>query len=163
MPLAAGTKIGRYVISSPLGKGGMGEVYLARETKLDRNVALKILPPELAINRDRMVRFIQEAKAAAALNHPHVAHVYEIGEHEGLTKTNIPSIIGFSLNVFFQAIEHKNIMICRYYINALRLIPILFPFPLQLTHKISGQFRFCITRPLGTMLVHLIQIKFDLA
>ena len=84
MPLAAGTKIGRYEIRSQLGKGGMGEVYLAKDAKLDRNVALKILPAELAVNRERMLRFVQEAKAAAALNHPNVAHVYEIGEHEGL-------------------------------------------------------------------------------
>jgi serine/threonine protein kinase/tetratricopeptide (TPR) repeat protein len=84
MPLTVGTKIGRYEILSQLGKGGMGEVYLARDTKLDRNVALKILPAELAVNHERMLRFIQEAKAAAALNHPNVAHVYEIGEHEGL-------------------------------------------------------------------------------
>src|SRR6266536_1236773 len=84
MPLTRGTKIGRYEILSQIGKGGMGEVYLARDTKLDRNIALKILPAELAVNRERMVRFVQEAKAAAALNHPHVAHVYEIGEHDGL-------------------------------------------------------------------------------
>lgn len=84
MPLAIGTKIGRYEIRSQLGKGGMGEVYLAKDTKLDRKVALKILPAELAVNRERMLRFVQEAKAAAALNHPNVAHVYEIGEHEGL-------------------------------------------------------------------------------
>ena len=84
MPLDAGTKFGRYEILSQLGKGGMGEVYLARDTKLDRNVALKILPAELAVNRERMLRFVQEAKAAAALNHPNVAHVYEIGEHDGL-------------------------------------------------------------------------------
>ncbi len=84
MPLNAGTKIGRYEILSQLGKGGMGEVYLARDSKLDRNVALKILPAELALNRERMLRFVQEAKAAAALNHPNVAHVYEIGEHDGL-------------------------------------------------------------------------------
>src|SRR6266536_3498910 len=84
MPLTRGTKIGRYEILSQIGKGGMGEVYLARDTKLDRNIALKILPAELAVNRERMVRFVQEAKAAAALNHPHVAHVYEIGEHRGL-------------------------------------------------------------------------------
>ncbi|MGH9931763.1 MAG: protein kinase domain-containing protein [Pyrinomonadaceae bacterium] len=84
MPLAAGTQFGRYEILSQLGKGGMGEVYLAKDTKLDRNVALKILPAELAVNRERMLRFVQEAKAAAALNHPNVAHVYEIGEHDGL-------------------------------------------------------------------------------
>lgn len=84
MPLAAGTKLGRYEIVSQLGVGGMGEVYLAKDVKLDRHVALKILPAELAVSHDRMIRFVQEAKAAAALNHPNVAHVYEIGEHDGL-------------------------------------------------------------------------------
>ncbi len=84
MSLAAGTKFGRYEILSQLGKGGMGEVYLAKDLKLDRNVALKILPAELASSRERMLRFVQEAKAAAALNHPNVAHVYEISEHDGL-------------------------------------------------------------------------------
>jgi serine/threonine protein kinase/Flp pilus assembly protein TadD len=61
----------------------MGEVYLALDTKLDRNVALKILPPDLALHRNRMERFVREAKAAAALNHPNIAHVYEIGETDG--------------------------------------------------------------------------------
>ena len=59
-------------------------MYLAKDTKLDRHVALKILPADLAFSRERMLRFVQEAKAAAALNHPNVAHVYEIGEHDGL-------------------------------------------------------------------------------
>jgi len=84
MGLAAGAKLGRYEILSQIGKGGMGEVYLAKDTKLDRNVALKVLPAELASSRERMLRFVQEAKAAAALNHPNVAHVYEISEHDGL-------------------------------------------------------------------------------
>jgi serine/threonine protein kinase/Tol biopolymer transport system component len=84
MSLETGSKFGRYEILSQLGKGGMGEVYLAKDTKLDRRVALKILPAELAASRERMLRFVQEAKAAAALNHPNVAHVYEVGEHEGL-------------------------------------------------------------------------------
>src|SRR2546422_4883821 len=83
MTLGAGTKLGRYEIRSKIGEGGMGEVYLARDTKLDRKVALKILPAELASNRDRMERFVREAKAAAALNHPNIAHIYEIGEHDG--------------------------------------------------------------------------------
>src|SRR3989442_2047379 len=61
----------------------MGEVNLAKDTKLDRKVALKILPSELATNQDRMRRFTQEAKAAAALNHPNIAHIYEIGESQG--------------------------------------------------------------------------------
>ena len=83
MTLAPGTKLGRYEVRSKIGAGGMGEVYLAQDTKLDRRVALKILPAELAANQDRMRRFVQEAKAAAALNHPNIAHIYEIGESEG--------------------------------------------------------------------------------
>jgi serine/threonine protein kinase/Flp pilus assembly protein TadD len=83
MTFSAGTRIGRYEIRAQLGVGGMGEVYLAQDTKLDRKVALKILPPEVAANQDRMRRFTQEAKAAAALNHPHIAHIYEIGEADG--------------------------------------------------------------------------------
>src|SRR5438876_3786404 len=84
MPLPAGTKLGRYETRSKIGEGGMGEVYLALDTKLDRKVALKILPAEVASNRDRMERFIQEAKAAAVLNHPNIAHIYEIGESDGV-------------------------------------------------------------------------------
>src|SRR6266446_2509336 len=80
MTIIAGTQLGHYTIISQLGAGGMGEVYLAHDTKLDRKVALKVLPAEVAANRDRMERFVREAKAAAALNHPHIAHIYEIGE-----------------------------------------------------------------------------------
>jgi eukaryotic-like serine/threonine-protein kinase len=83
MPLDAGTKIGRYEIRSKIGEGGMGEVYLAEDTKLQRRVALKILPGDVAANKNRMRRFNQEATAAAALNHPNIAHVYEIDEIEG--------------------------------------------------------------------------------
>jgi len=77
-----GARLGRYEIKNQLGAGGMGEVYLAQDTKLDRKVALKILPADLAANQDRMRRFVQEAKAAAALNHPNIAHIYEVGEAE---------------------------------------------------------------------------------
>jgi serine/threonine protein kinase/tetratricopeptide (TPR) repeat protein len=83
MSIATGTRLGRYEIRSKIGEGGMGEVYLAQDTKLDRKVALKILPADLAANQDRMRRFVQEAKAAAALNHPNIAHIYEIGEAHG--------------------------------------------------------------------------------
>jgi serine/threonine protein kinase len=72
--IGAGTKLGRYEIGSKIGEGGMGEVYLAQDIKLDRKVALKILPAELAADQDRIWRFTQEAKAAAALNHPNIAH-----------------------------------------------------------------------------------------
>ena len=83
MTLEPGTKLGRYEIRAKIGAGGMGEVYLAQDTKLDRKVALKILPADLASNQDRMRRFVQEAKAAAALNHPNIATIHEIGEHDG--------------------------------------------------------------------------------
>jgi eukaryotic-like serine/threonine-protein kinase len=81
--LAANTTLSHYRIVSKIGAGGMGEVYLAEDTKLDRKVALKILPLDLNANQDRMRRFVQEAKAAAALNHPNIAHIYEIGEDGG--------------------------------------------------------------------------------
>ena len=81
--LIAGTRLGRYEILSTLGEGGMGEVYLAQDTQLDRQVALKILPADVASNRDRMERFIREAKSAAALSHPNIAQIFEIGEHGG--------------------------------------------------------------------------------
>ena len=80
MTLPAGSKLGRYEIRSKIGEGGMGEVYLALDTKLGRKVALKILPADLASNQDRMRRFTQEAKAASALNHPNILTIYEIDE-----------------------------------------------------------------------------------
>jgi eukaryotic-like serine/threonine-protein kinase len=85
--LTPGTKLGRYEIRSKIGEGGMGEVYLAEDTRLHRKVALKVLPTELAANKDRMRRFQQEAQAAAALNHPNIAHIYEIGEGRGRSPT----------------------------------------------------------------------------
>src|SRR6266446_2550773 len=84
MTLSAGTHLGRYEIRSKIGAGGMGEVYLAEDMRLHRKVALKILPMNVAANHDRMRRFEQEATAAAALNHPNIAHIYEIGEAEGV-------------------------------------------------------------------------------
>src|SRR5438132_11432326 len=84
MTIVIGTRLGRYEIRSKIGAGGMGEVYLAEDTQLHRKVALKVLPAEVGSNQDRMRRFNQEATAAAALNHPHIAHIYEIGESEGM-------------------------------------------------------------------------------
>jgi serine/threonine protein kinase/tetratricopeptide (TPR) repeat protein len=80
----AGQQMGSYKILSLLGSGGMGEVYLARDSRLDRTVALKILPAQAASDQDRMRRFIREARAASALKHPNVTHIYEIGESEGI-------------------------------------------------------------------------------
>ena len=84
MTIESESKLGRYEIHSKLGEGGMGEVYLAEDTRLHRKVALKILPADLASNKDRMRRFEQEANAAAALNHPNIAHIYEIDEADGV-------------------------------------------------------------------------------
>jgi serine/threonine protein kinase len=78
-----GSLLNQYKILAPIGKGGMGEVFLAQDTKLDRKVALKILPSEFAANADRMNRFVREAKAASALNHPNIITIYEIGESNG--------------------------------------------------------------------------------
>src|SRR5881396_3501403 len=97
MALTAGTKLGRYEIRSKIGAGGMGEVYLAQDTKLERKVALKILPTDVASNRDRMERFVREAKSAAALNHPNIAHIYEIGEADGMNFIAMEFIDGVTL------------------------------------------------------------------
>ncbi len=82
MAISTGTSLGRYEIRSHIGAGGMGEVYLARDTTLDRVVALKILPREIATDQQRMQRFVQEAKTASALNHPNILTIFEIGETE---------------------------------------------------------------------------------
>jgi serine/threonine protein kinase len=79
MTLSSGTKLGHYEIRSLVGAGGMGEVYLAVDTELDRTVAIKILPESLALDQQRLQRFIQEAKSASALNHPHILTIHEIG------------------------------------------------------------------------------------
>ncbi len=82
MSIAVGARLGRYEIRSLLGAGGMGEVYLAQDTMLERNVALKVLPADLAANENRMQRFIREAKAASALNHPNILTIHEIGQQD---------------------------------------------------------------------------------
>jgi len=76
MPLTPATRLGPYEILAPLGAGGMGEVYRGRDTKLDRDVAIKVLPAAFAKDRDRLARFEREAKALAALNHPNIAQIY---------------------------------------------------------------------------------------
>src|SRR5512141_2471438 len=83
MSLHPGDKLGPYEILAPLGAGGMGEVYRARDPQLGRDVAIKILPSFLSRDLDRLRRFEQEARAAAALNHPNILAVYQLGSHEG--------------------------------------------------------------------------------
>jgi eukaryotic-like serine/threonine-protein kinase len=97
MPLASGSRLGRYEVRSQLGAGGMGEVYLVQDTQLERTIALKILPADVANDRQRMRRFVQEAKAAAALNHPNIAHIYEIGESNGTSFIAMEYIDGETL------------------------------------------------------------------
>src|SRR6202790_306505 len=80
MPLSAGDKLGPYEILAPLGAGGMGEVYKARDIKLDREVAIKVLPTALARDPERLARFEREAKVLASLNHPNIAQIYGIEE-----------------------------------------------------------------------------------
>src|SRR6516164_3747274 len=80
MPLSAGTKLGPHEILAPIGAGGMGEVYRARDTKLKRDVAIKVLPEAFAQDPDRMVRFQREAELLGSLNHPNIAHIYGIEE-----------------------------------------------------------------------------------
>ena len=83
MSLAAGTRLGPYEVIAPVGEGGMGEVYRARDSRLGRDVAIKVLPAAVSDAPDRLRRFEQEARAASALNHPNVLVVHDIGQHEG--------------------------------------------------------------------------------
>lgn len=83
MPLPSGAMLGEYEIVSPLGAGGMGEVYRARDARLDRDVAIKVLPESVSSDPERLRRFEQEARAAAALNHPNILAVYQMGRFEG--------------------------------------------------------------------------------
>src|SRR6202047_5276923 len=83
MPLAPGTHLGPYEIVSPLGAGGMGEVYRARDARLEREVAIKILPAQFSSDPVRKQRFEREAKAISSLNHPHICVLHDIGHQDG--------------------------------------------------------------------------------
>src|SRR5499427_9952614 len=84
MPIAPGTRLGPYEIGVPLGAGGMGEVYRAKDTRLDRTVAIKILPAHLSCDPVRKQRFEREAKTISSLNHPHICVLHDIGHQNGM-------------------------------------------------------------------------------
>src|SRR5437588_7187182 len=85
MGISVGTRLGPYEIIAPLGAGGMGEVYRARDTRLGREVAVKVLPESLASNTDRQARFEREARAVAALSHPNILAIHDYGAQGGVT------------------------------------------------------------------------------
>lgn len=97
MTIAAGARLGPYEILSALGAGGMGEVYRARDTRLDRIVAIKVLPDHLAANTELRQRFEREARAVSSLNHPHICTLYDIGHQDGLDYLVMELIEGESL------------------------------------------------------------------
>jgi eukaryotic-like serine/threonine-protein kinase len=97
MSLAAGSKLGPYKILAPIGEGGMGEVYRARDTKLDRDVAIKVLPAALAQDAEGLARFEREVKVLAALNHPNIAQIYGVEESGGVGALLMELVPGESL------------------------------------------------------------------
>jgi eukaryotic-like serine/threonine-protein kinase len=97
MPHSPGTRLGPYEILAPLGAGGMGEVYRARDTRLSRDVALKVLPGELSSDPERLSRFEQEARSASALNHPHIVVVYDVGRSDSTAYIAMELVEGKSL------------------------------------------------------------------
>src|SRR6188474_3949966 len=100
--------IAHYRIIEPIGAGGMGAVYKAYDKKLDRIVALKVLPPEYVSQQDRRRRFFQEARAASALNHPHILTIYEVGEDDGKPYIAMEYVEGETLR---QKIERKSLQL----------------------------------------------------
>src|SRR5215475_5091034 len=84
VPLTSGTRLGSYEVIAPLGAGGMGEVYRAHDTRLGRDVAIKVLPESLASSPDRMARFEREARTLAGLNHPNIVVLHSIEEQDGI-------------------------------------------------------------------------------
>ena len=98
MTVTPGTRLGVYEITTPLGEGGMGQVWRARDTKLDRDVAIKVLPEAFAHDADRLARFTREAKTLAALNHPSIAGIYGLEESAGVTALVMELVEGDDLS-----------------------------------------------------------------
>ena len=97
MPLSVGTRLGAYEVLSVVGKGGMGEVYRARDTRLGRDVAIKVLPEAVAADHGRRQRFNREARAISSLNHPHICSLFDIGSEDGVDYLVMELIEGESL------------------------------------------------------------------
>ena len=97
MPLAPGTRLGPYEISAPLGAGGMGEVYRALDTRLERTVAIKILPEHLSSDPARKQRFEREAKTVSSLNHPHICLLHDVGSPDGISYLVMECVEGETL------------------------------------------------------------------
>ena len=107
MDLAAGTRLGPYEVVSPIGAGGMGEVYRARDTRLERCVALKILPAHFSCTPELKNRFERETRTLSSVAHPHICHLYDVGSQSGTasaTRTQLCS----SLSVSFYCIPHSD-------------------------------------------------------
>src|SRR5512144_3412785 len=98
MPLVTGTRLGNYEIVAPLGAGGMGEVYRARDTRLGRDVAIKVLPAAVASSAERLARFEREAKTVAGLNHPNIVVLHSIEEAGGIRFLTMELVEGRSLD-----------------------------------------------------------------
>ena len=114
MSLQPGTRLGNYEVLSELGSGGMGEVYKARDLKLGREVAIKVLPQEMASDSQRLRRFEQEARAASALNHPNIVTIYEFGEHEGTPYIAMEYVEGKTLREILSSGPLPNDKLLRY-------------------------------------------------
>src|SRR5512136_2852631 len=97
MALSSGARLGPYEIQAAIGAGGMGEAYKARDTRLDRSVAIKVLPPAFSADPERRARFEREAKTIAGLNHPHICTLHDVGEHEGSTFLVMEHLTGETL------------------------------------------------------------------
>ena len=100
MSLAPGTRLGPYEVVALIGAGGMGEVYRARDARLDRDVALKVLPQAVARDADRLARFQREARVLARLNHPNIAQVFGLEESNGVTAIAMETHVSVILNWF---------------------------------------------------------------
>jgi serine/threonine protein kinase len=102
MAISAGSRLGPYEVLSPLGAGGMGEVWLARDPRLGREVAIKVLPEDVSSDRDRVKRFELEARAASALNHPNIVTIHEVGEAQGRAYLVMERVDGQTLRELLQ-------------------------------------------------------------